>query len=449
VNQPGPAGEPTSSEGLSIDTDPHVRPRRYITAEIPGTGGRIKERPEDFLVDEIPAYQPCGEGEHVYLFIEKRNFSTPEVARALASHFGVDREAVSYAGMKDRVAITRQVFSVHAPGVTLDRVPKIEHERFNVQWVDLHTNKLRLGHLEGNRFSIRIRGVGLEAVRHARRALEELEGKGVANRFGPQRFGRALCNHLIGRALVLGRFEEAVQLLLAPDSVADGPHAQAKAMFLEGRFEDAMGALPHTSRPERAVLRALARGDKPARAMKTLERPTLRFFVSAFQSAVFNRVLDERVARGTLGTLLEGDVAFKHDKRVCFDVDSAVATDPQTAERLAKLEISPSGPMWGAEMRRAHGDVASLESSSLAALGVGLTDLEAFEKTAGQLIEGARRPLRVALKFPGLEAGADEHGPYVRVAFDLPRGSFATVVLEEIMKTGAEAQGADADHGDA
>ena len=110
------AAQPTTGGSPVRDTDPHVAPALYITADVPGTGGAIKQRPEDFLVDETAAYQPSGEGDHLYLFVEKRNLSTLEAARVLAGHFGVPPDSVGFAGMKDRVAITRQLFSVYAPG---------------------------------------------------------------------------------------------------------------------------------------------------------------------------------------------------------------------------------------------------------------------------------------------------------------------------------------------
>lgn len=430
------------------DGDPHVAPAVYVTPAIPGIGGVIKQRPEDFLVDETAAYQPSGSGEHLYLYVEKRNLSTLEAARILASHFGVAPESVGFAGMKDRVAITRQLFSVHTPGKAPEDFPQLVHDRLQVQWADRHTNKIRLGHLTSNRFSIRIRGTGVGRVRDAKASLDRLVEFGVPNRFGPQRFGRTLNNHLIGRALIRADFDEAIRLLLAPERATTPAHTKAKELYLDGKYGEALAELPHTSYSERSVLRALSKGVRASRAIKTLDRSTLRFFLSAFQSAAFNMLLDERLRSGTLNELHTGDVAFKHDSRACFDVDEAVARDPSTKERLARFEISASGPMWSAKMRRASGATDESELRALENLGVTIAQLEAFEKSAGQLIEGARRPLRVPLTFPEIEAGSDEHGEYIRLAFDLPRGAFATVALEEIMKVGrgAEAESPDEEH---
>src|SRR5690606_17358918 len=133
---------------MAVSHPPPAPP--YLTAAIPGAGGRLKVRPEDFLVEEIPAYEPSGEGEHIYLFVEKRNHSTMHVVRLLADHFGVRRDAVGFAGLKDKFAVTRQLFSVHVPGRRPSDFPAFERPGIVVHWADLHANKLRRGHLKGN-----------------------------------------------------------------------------------------------------------------------------------------------------------------------------------------------------------------------------------------------------------------------------------------------------------
>ncbi len=410
---------------------PHVG--QYLTADLPGVGGKIRERPEDFLVDEQPLYQPAGSGEHIYMLLEKRNLTTFDLFDIVRKHFGVDRKAIGYAGLKDRIAITRQVISVHVPGKKIEDFPQLVHERVNVLWADYHTNKLRQGHLAGNRFSIRIRGVNPLDVRTVQRVLERLEKLGVPNRFGEQRFGAACNNHLVGRALVAMDFEEATRALLGP--LPGGTfNIAAREHFAAGRLAEAMDEYPPACKAERRVLMALYRGANAATAMRQIDEPSARYMLSAFQSAVFNRVLDQRLATGTLGSLAAGDLAMKHENRAVFAVDEAVASDPTTAERLAKLEISPSGPMWGESMMRASGETDAVELAALAEMELTPEQLTAFGAKFPGMIEGARRPLRVPIIDPDVEGGLDEHGPFIRVAFELPRGAFATVVMREIMK---------------
>jgi tRNA pseudouridine13 synthase len=405
-----------------------------LTADLPGIGGRIKQRPEDFLVEEIPAYAPSGRGEHVFLFVEKRGLSTMEVARRLARHFGVREQAVGYAGLKDKNAITRQVFSVHAPGKTAEDFPQIADPKIVVLWADQHENKLRTGHLKGNRFSIRVRGVRFSDARAAGATLERLAAQGAPNRVGEQRFGLLGNNHLIGLAMVLGEPRRGLDLLLG--RWAERPDLQpgARADYAAGRFEQAARGYPPTARSEILALRALASGAEAARALEAVPRRVRRYYLSALQSAAFNAVLDERVRAGTLGKLVEGDVAYKHENGAVFGVDGPTADDPATAARAERLEISPSGPMWGPKMKRAAGVVDRAELAALEGIGVPLGRLEAYALENPGAIDGTRRPLRVPVIDPEIEGGADELGQYVRCAFELPRGAFATVVLREIMK---------------
>ena len=419
--------------------NPHATPVEYVTADVPGIGGVLKQRPEDFLVEEIPLYEPCGEGEHFYLFVQKREMTTLELVGKIAKHFGVTRRAVGYAGLKDKHAITRQLLSIHLPGRKLDEFPLFEHGLAVVLWADLHTNKLRRGHLKGNRFSIRVRGVDGTGAVEAKRVLDRLETIGVANRIGEQRFGILKNNHLIGGAILEGDHRRATDLLVGPNAIYTDNHAESRGLYADGRYADAARLLPGGMRAERAVLNALARGSTPEQAVRAIDTSVLSFFFSAFQSAAFNDVLDRRISAGTLGELHPGDVAFLHGNRAQFDVDEHVAGDPGTAGRLASFEISPSGPMWGAEMKRARGDTDKIEIEALAALGVHTEQLDAFASRSVTSMQGDRRPLRVPLIDPEVEGGIDEHGHYVRCAFELPRGSFATVAMDEVIKARPDA----------
>lgn len=414
--------------------DPLAETSVHVTADIPPVRGRIKQRPEDFLVEETPLYEPSGRGEHVYLFVEKRGLSTFELVKRLARHFRVSESAIGYAGLKDKQAVTRQVVSIHLPGRSIDEFPSIRDERIAVLWADRHDNKLRTGHLRGNRFSIKIRGAPLEDALRARRVLERLAAAGVPNRVGEQRFGMLRNNHLVGQAFVLGDYARALDLLLGPARARPDMQPAGREAFRRGDFEAAARDYPATARAERAALRLLARGASPERAFAAIPEAVRRYFLTAFQSAVFNAVLDRRVRAGTFGALVEGDVAFKHDNRALFDVDAAVLGDPDTAGRLARFDISPTGPMWGPAMKRARGAVDQEEIAALEHSGVTLADLDAFSARRPGLMQGARRPLRVPVIDPDVEAGADEFGTYIRCAFDLPRGAFATVVLREIIK---------------
>lgn len=427
-------------------------PRRYLT-DGPGIGGRIKVRPEDFLVEEQPLYEPVGEGEHLYLFVEKRNISHFELISALQQHFQIDERAIGYAGMKDKLGVTRQLVSIHLPPGEHEKA--FEHDQIHLLWTDRHRNKLKRGHLAGNRFSIRIRDVDPLDAPKVLDNLKTLERIGVPNHFGFQRFGYRRNNHRLGAALLREDWQGLINELLGSTG-ADFPEHQRKRreLFDAGQYREALELWSRADRSERHVLRALSHGIDEKRAVFSVGKNAWTFWISALQSAIFNRVLDVRLSRGLLGTLVEGDLAWKHNSRKVFPItvaELAVSHEPAAVsdeptddgqpspapldERLRAFEISPSGPMWGAEMREAEGDVARIEREAAESLGIEIDLL----RTSHYAPTGTRRPLRERLTNPEIDSGIDEHGPFIRVAFDLPPGVYATVVLREIMK----------DHGDA
>lgn len=366
--------------------------------------------------------------------LQKVGLSTMQMVGIVARHFRVPIGSVGFAGLKDKHAVTRQVVSVQLPGRKIEDIPSLRHPKIDVVWMDLHGNKLRRGHLKGNRFSIRVRNVEPTRVVYAKRTLERLLALGVPNRFGTQRFGRNLNNHLIGRSIILGDAAGAVQELLASPGDTRPEHQAGRELFLAGRYAEAADLLPEGAEAESTVLRALAQERTPAQAIRAMPHTARSFFLSSFQSAVFNAVLDARLEQGTWNALVPGDLAFKHDSGAVFAVDDATLAHPDTAARLASHAISPTGPMWGLAMPRATGAPADLDLHTLSSTGVSPEDFERLARATGEQLKGERRPLRIDLGLPSIEGGADEHGHYIRCAFDLPAGSFATVVMQEVMK---------------
>ena len=185
--------------------------------------GILKLKPEDFQVDEIPLMIPAGEGEHIYLHIKKREVNTHWVARLLSEKFGVKENDVSYAGQKDRYAVTTQWFSIYAPkiNITLEARP-FPDEDIEILSQTRHSKKLRRGDLVGNRFNIVLRDIkraethleeaepeNIEALKTAIETnLAAIKENGVPNYFGLQRFGRSGGNMDQGLAMLTGQRRE-------------------------------------------------------------------------------------------------------------------------------------------------------------------------------------------------------------------------------------------------
>ena len=329
-----------------------------VRGDRPGTGGRIRSVPEDFVVVERPAYTPSGRGSHLYLRVRKRGLATRDLVRALREA-GVPENRVGVAGLKDKHAVTEQWLSV--PWASRDAADALAAlDGVEVLETSRHTNKLGVGHLHGNRFTVVVRDVVPDAVARARAILDAVAAHGLPNYVGPQRFGRFGRNAVDGRALLRGE------------------------------------TVP---------------GD----------RRLQRFFVSALQSWIFNDVLAARVRDGHLGSLVTGDWARKVATGGTFRVDDPDAERP----RAAAFEITALLPLHGRKVRISDGEAGAYERAALARAGVRWED---FRRRHGD-----RRPSRVAVGgIDVADATGDDGVPAIRVAFDLPKGAYATSLLREV-----------------
>jgi len=168
---------------------------------VSGASATLKLLNEDFIVTELPLQLPSGEGEHIWLDIEKNGANTAFVAQQLAEAAGVQERDVGYAGLKDRYAITRQWFSIYLPKGETPDLTLLHHPEFNVLSQSRHVKKLRPGDLQGNRFRIVLRD--LTGDRDAVEAnLQAVASHGVPNYFGAQRFGFEGGNVEQGRAML-------------------------------------------------------------------------------------------------------------------------------------------------------------------------------------------------------------------------------------------------------
>ncbi len=333
-----------------------------ITPDLPGVGGQLKAEPAHFVVDELPLYEASGSGAHLYVSLTRAGWTTRRVADALADLFGVSRRDVGFAGLKDRNARCTQTFSL--PGLVPEDAARIEPALpFKVNWARQHSNKLKVGHLLGNRFSITVTDLAVsaeEALGRSQAIATAVAQRGVPNFFGPQRFGWEGGNVTKGRAALLGQ----------------GPRRD----------------------------------------------PWLaKLLVSAYQSHLFNRYLAGRIEAGLFGQVIEGDVCKKADTGGMFDVQDPAAEQP----RYDRGEITFTGPIYGKKMWAAKGQAGALEASVLTEAGLSDEDLRRAR------VDGTRRPARLWL--PAIDLAVDAQG--LQVAFVLPKGAYATVVLREFVKS--------------
>jgi tRNA pseudouridine13 synthase len=353
------------------------------TADLPGTGGGIGAEPEDFRVDEVPLYSPSGEGEHLYVRLEKRRLTTRDAVRMLADATGVPASEMGTAGMKDKHAVTTQWVSL--PARRAKPVGEwVLPEGLRVVESARHGNKLRTGHLRGNRFRIHITGVEPGALGRARRVIERLREQGLPNYYGAQRFGHG------GNNLA--------------DALA----------WLAGEC-----------------------GRGARRRVPPFER---KLFASVVQSEVFNRYVTARLAED-LSLPLAGEVVRLEGSGAMFAVEDV---EKETARWVAR-DIHPTGPMVGPKMKPASGRPLQLELAAAASLGLDDamsrelarfadgTRRDVFVRLPDVKVEAAPSP-----------AGSDAAGPRggdpeirpegLILEFFLPSGSYATELVRELTR---------------
>ena len=288
----------------------------FLTADLPGIGGTIKAIPEDFVVEEIPSYEPSGTGDHLFLWIEKRGVAAEELTRHIARALQIHTGEIGVAGMKDRHAVTRQLVSV--PRAAESRVAEINCAEIQVLTAQPHSQKLRTGHLRGNQFRILIRDVSADAAEAAYPVRDVLLQHGLPNFFGAQRFGRDQETATIGMQLLRGE-------ITSPPS--------------------------HWSR--KRFLRKLA--------------------LSAAQSVLYNRYLARRMHDGLLRTVLDGDVMFKQTGGIFYVTDRAAEQ-----ARFDSREIVHAGPIFGKKTFPAHGESLAREAAILTESGITPSHLRSF-----------------------------------------------------------------------
>ena len=297
-----------------LETPPHEP--ALMRSELPALDASIGPLPEDFIVDEIPLYPQSGAGEHVYVRVEKRGYTTPAMLRAVTRAAGVDERDVGYAGLKDKHAVTRQWLSLPSKarppsewqlpeGLTV-----VEHTR--------HSNKLRTGHLLGNRFRITLITQDAGALEKALPIAEQLKTQGLYNYFGGQRFGRR----------------------------GDGLR-QALVWLREGA------------------------------KLHGMPRFLSKLYPSVIQAEVFNRYFTARRALG-LDRLIAGEVVRLDQAGAMFSVEDTERESP----RLSSGDIHLTGPIFGPKARPTSAEAAALEQSIIEQLGLSAEAREKLARLA-------------------------------------------------------------------
>jgi tRNA pseudouridine13 synthase len=287
----------------------------YLTSAT-GTLGELKQTPEDFVVEEVPLYEPSGEGPHVFLYVEKRDLSTPFLVTKIADALSINPNEIGSAGRKDRFAVTRQFVSIPDQNYEDQQLLDLEIDGARVLSCKRHPNKLKTGHLKGNRFEIVVRNATENALANALATKKELEQLGFANWYGEQRFGNQDDTDDLGFRLL--------------------------------------------------------RDEKLGR----LSKNKLRFALSAAQSRMFNDWLADRIEDGLNDRVIDGDVMQFQTSRATFVAEDLEAEQA----RFDAGEIVPTGPMFGPKMTSAESTAVEREAAILERFGLDIEAFSRYRK---------------------------------------------------------------------
>ena len=465
----------------------------YYVSDADGAGGRLRAEPEDFRVEEIEAFDPepldadPGAYPHVLCRVTLRSWDTNDFAGALSDALGISRERVSWAGTKDKHAVTTQLFSVAR--IDPEDLRAVELGDADIELLGRTGRPILFGDLAGNRFEIRVRdadapetvpavAADLAAFATDRENSESgidaelAEGDGVEtavgvpNYFGQQRFGsKRPVTHEVGLEIVCGDWKGAVLAYVGNPHEREPEETRKARAFVE-ETEDWAGALERLPRHlgyERSICHRLiensearsasdqSSGQSPRddgaddaadfrAALEAVPANLQRLFVNAAQSYAFNRMLSERLARGLpFHEPVAGDV-------VCFvDADAPAGLPLPDTDRTRRVTEDRLGtvrrhcergrafvtaPLVGTETDLGGGEPGEIERAVLDDLGLAPGDFDLPDEFGSA---GTRRAILLRTDLTVEREGGGTGGG-LQFAFPLPKGSYATVVLREYLK---------------
>jgi len=339
---------------------------------------RFKQTPRDFVVEELPLYEFSGEGEHLILFVRKKSLSTNEMIGSIARYLGIKNKEIGYAGLKDKHAMTKQYISLNKKYE--EALEGFNHDGIKIISKTYHNNKLRIGHLKGNRFYIKVKKVNPTSATKIDEALANISKFGMPNFFGYQRFGNDGDNHILGEKLAKGEAKERnprVKKLLI-----NAYQSHLFNLWLSRRLE----------------INTLVNSFDVCEVEDLLNLPNDEITKMKAQKHPFK--------------LISGDIMEHYPYGKLFEFESR----DEDLERFSNRDISVTGVLCGNKVKLASSLARGIEKN--------------FDDTISA--DGARRfawvyPTDVEGRFNQVEAQYEFN-------FTLPKGSYATVLLEEIAK---------------
>jgi len=436
----------------------------FYSTRTEGIGGVIKTKPTDFLVREITNRAEQEEGKYLIAELTKENWDTHNVINEISRRLRVSRNRIGFAGTKDKVAVTTQKISIWGEDIAETELERLKIADVSLKLIGRSNKAVSLGDLHGNEFEIVVRdieGSKEEIKRKIAAITAEIENEGgVPNFFGVQRFGiRRPITHVVGKHLIRGELKEAVLSYISDVFPNESEEAkQARLLCKEGELKglkEGLKKMPPFLRYEKAMLNELVKNGRERRsinesdflsAFSVLPKNLQKLFVHAYQAYLFNLVLSRRMKQNLpFDEALVGDVVCFRDRFGLADLhkdrmEKVTEDKIEAINRLIKRgRAFVTVPAFGYETEFAEGVEGEIEREVLKDEDVELNDFY-IEKIPEISSKGIRRPVLVPVKveLSDEEVSDDDMNSgrnKVNLKFFLPKGSYATVVLREYMKS--------------
>ncbi len=355
--------------------------RLYFTTHEP-IDAVFKKDSRDFVVDEVPLYESSGEGEHLMLKVRKKDMTTWDMIKKLSEAIGCKVRDIGYAGLKDKDGLTTQYITIYKKYEK--KLNEFHDDKIKILEKSCHSNKLKIGHLKGNRFFIRLKKVNPVNAKKLEEALNIIKKEGCPNYFGYQRFGRDGDNFEIGKNILYGKTRE---------------RNRKKRNFFINAFQSHIFNLWLSKRVEMC---------------KLFNSFNLKELKNLFEYP--ENIMKKIKAQKNFFKIFPGDIAchYPYGKAFeCVDIDSE-------AERFYEKKISITGFLMGKKAKKATDIAGEIEKDFV-------SDFQDIEDK----IDGSRR---FAWIFPEIFSyDYKKEDAWFELSFYLPKGSYATVLLEELL----------------
>lgn len=404
----------------------------------PGIGGKLRVNVEDFIVDEISINPKKQNGEYTIAQIRARNWETFKLVNEISKRLKISRNRISFAGTKDKRAITTQLISIKDK---LNNVKQIDIPDVEISNLYSSNKKIEIGYLIGNKFNIIIREIEKDG-REVKEIVESIGNQiistgGFPNFFGVQRFGTLRpISHIVGENIINENFKEAVFTYIANPMKTEDVEVYNARKFLEETldFREALKIYPKYLNFERAMINHLINNSKDyIGALSKLPKNLRLMFIHAYQSYLFNKIISERMKKGLpINEPIIGDICLPIEKNGIINRKTRIEVNEsnylKVKKKLKEGKAVVSGILFGYKSDFAKGMQGEIERKIIEHEGIKGEDF-IIPKIQELSSKGTRREILAPLRKIDWKVNKD-----VKLEFELKKGSYATSLLREFMK---------------